>query len=334
MPGWTGQVTDRSWDLADGVEAYGGRGETVAEQTANGVTARLVKLVELGGTLQSCPDATGTVRGTWNFTTSDRIAAVQSGGTRAEHGVRIETTAKVTVHVADDASIESYDLDIIHVLQVTAESVDGGKLRHEPTRTYRGRAVFTGLKGSPDVRTLFGNPALKMLAMWGPKGRLTGTEEDLVRSFVAGIGSVFTMLPDAIDAVQRGWDRDANCFDVEFTPPGGDAKLKLLVGDGQAVDVRVLDKAGREVAVDLDVSTSANLSASAARMHARGGLTLTGKAPSAVEFVSVDAVSRRFSGACGGGYWRGSGCRVPRVPGVTPRESRSPSRRRIRVREG
>jgi len=41
------------------------------------------------------------------------------------------------------------------------------------------------------------------------------------------------------------------------------------------------------------VESVRQLAAYAERMHARGGLTLTGKAPSAVEFVSVDAVSRR-----------------------------------------
>lgn len=292
MPGWTGRTTTRTWDLRDDVEAFGNRGETVAERAEGGKRLRVIKGATVGGTLQRCPDANGTVRGTWHFGMSDGTAAAV-GGQRAQQGLSILTTAEVTVHVADDASIVSYDVEIIHVIQATAEAVVDGRLRHEPTRTYRGRAVFTGLKGSPDLRTLFANPALKSMAMWGPKGRLTGAEEDLVSSFVAGIGSVFTTLPDAIDAVQRGWDRDAGCFDVEFTPPGGDAKLELLTGSGQAVDVRVVDQAGREVAIDLDVSTSSNLSASTARMHAPGALTLTGRAPSTVEFVSVDAVTRR-----------------------------------------
>jgi hypothetical protein len=200
----------------------------------------------------TCPDAQGTVRGTYHVTYAYRLEA-KADGMKLSVRTTISVDADLVGHVGGNGRVTTFDYVASGYGEVRAQAFHDGKLvAHFPATTIRTRYTAAGLDPRAEMRGL--NPKGEVVAR-GPRGsQLNGdAKRDVDMASMLYVLSDITARGAAGRALlkaEANWYDAAACLDVAFDPPSAQVKpgQKLPVG------VKVKAKDGAEVVASYDAT--------------------------------------------------------------------------------
>jgi hypothetical protein len=192
----------------------------------------------------NCPAADGTVTGQFEFGTRNTVTAPASGSS-ASYGASV--VSNVTGRVGDNARLIDYDLTLTVTLAGDGHLVN--QQTGQVSQLLAGQAsityTFTGLKLGErlsEAQLLFG----RLRSSVNVSGPIDASQAKISAQTLVQIAQIF--VDEQFQRAQRGWDEDAECLPVKFTPdplqlaPGASDQVSVGVTsrlDGQPVDIEL-----------------------------------------------------------------------------------------------
>jgi hypothetical protein len=241
----TAQVGD--WRGADGA-TDGFSNEIRAELGKGAMTQAFKECVSW----DTCPDAQGTVRGTYRLDVTVALEA-QDKNMKALIRMTLQVEADLVGHVGGDGRVTTFDYSAGGYGEVRAQAFKDGKLvAYIPASTVRTHYTANGLDPRAELRGL--NPNGKVQAR-APRGSQVNGDakrdyEMAAQLYVWSDITVRGAAGRALLKAETNWYDAAACLDVVFDPQGA----KVTPGQKLPVGVKVKAKDGAEVTATYDAT--------------------------------------------------------------------------------
>lgn len=239
--------TSGTWRGTDG--ATDGFSNQIRAELGKGAMTQTMKEC---ASWDTCPDAQGTVHGTFELTVGVTLEA-QGDGMKAVIRTTLKVEADLVGHVGGNGRVTTFDYAASGYGEIRAQAFKGGKLvGYFPASTVRTRYTANGLDPRADMRGL---NAKSRITARGPRGsQLNGDAARDVQMasqlYVWSDINVRNAAGRALLKAEANWYDNAACLDVAFDP----ASAKVKPGQKLPVGVKVKAKDGAEVTAAYDAT--------------------------------------------------------------------------------